>query len=165
MSDLLSVAVDPRFAIVWSALPPVGMGFWALWRYQADRKDKRREADETREMTRDERRTSELDKMMLTLNQEQMNRVGDLRQENIDLRARLAEKTKEADHWWSIARYWHGVAHDLLRLFRNLRHNALNMMQWIQSAAKLHPDLGLPVSIEDVPDRPDIPMGLEDVEK
>lgn len=164
MAGWLEYLVDARFAIVWSALPPTGMGVWAFWKYQLDRRDKRAEASDTRESTREERRSRELDKQQESFSAEQQRWVADLRQENKDLRTELNETRRDRDRGWTVARWWYGAAHELLRLFRNLRHNALNMMQLIQSAMKQYPALGISSTyIDPIPDRPDLPLGLDDI--
>lgn len=164
MVGWLDYLTDARFAIVWSAMPPFGMGVWAYWKYQLDRRDKRVEANDTREMTREERRSRELDKQQDTMTTEQWRMLTEVRRDNDDLRARLAERTKEADRWWFLARFWHGTAHDMLRWGRDVRHDLTVAMQWIKAANLRYPDLGMPVTIQ-IPDRPEIPAGLEDVQE
>jgi hypothetical protein len=152
---------DPKVIMLMAALPSVASGMWICYRTFIERKDKRREADETRDMTRDERRARELDAQQSNFSTEQMRWFGDLRQELKDKNAELVETRRDRERGWDLARFWHGMAHDLLRDFRNLRHNALNMQSWINSAITQY-GVAMPVSIDPVPDRPDIPMGLED---
>jgi predicted RNase H-like nuclease (RuvC/YqgF family) len=162
---------DPRLAVLAGAIPSAASGMLVWWRFRIERKDKMREADETRDLSRDERRSRDLDKQQETLSAEQQRWVADLRQENKDLRkelrdrdAELTETKKDRDQGWKVARWWYGMAHELLRLFRNLRHNALNMMQIIQSAVQQYPTLSVSSEyISPIPDRPDLPLGLEDI--
>lgn len=144
---------------------PTGIGaVWVVYRFLLERRDKQREADENRELTRDERRQKEMDALFSTLTAQQMQRVTDYQAENKELRADNALLRREIDRVWDLARFWHGKAHDLLREFRNLRHNALNMQQWINSAVKTY-KIDMPVSIEPIPDRPNLPLGLEEAGK
>lgn len=154
----LIAALDPRLAILAAAVPSLASGSWIFWQWWAKRSDEK----ETRELTREERRAQELDKLQATLSAETSSRVTELRQDLRDLRAELTETRRDRDRGWDLARWWHGAAHDLLRQFRHLRHNATNMQQWVMAAMRRYPDLGTPESLEPIPDRPDLPMGLEE---
>jgi hypothetical protein len=153
--------LDPRLSILVAAVPSVASGIFVWWQWRGTRSDQR----EDREMSRDDRRARELDQQQASLGAETSRWFGDLRQENRDLRIELAETRRDRERGWDLARFWHGAAHDVLRQFRNLRHNSLNMQQWIEAASRRHPDLGVPVAIDPIPDRVDLPMGLEDTNK
>jgi hypothetical protein len=155
---------DPRLAVLAGAIPSAASGMLVWWRFRIERKDKLRESEETRDLSRDERRTRDLDKQQETLSAEQQRWVIDLRQENKDLRTELNETRRDRDRGWTVARWWYGTAHELLRMFRNLRHNALNMMQILQAAVRQYPTLSVSSEyISPIPDRPDLPLGLEDI--
>jgi hypothetical protein len=150
--------LDPRLALLGAAVPSVISAVWIYIQHRAQRRDK--QAD--RELTREQMRVKEMDQQQASFSSEQQRWFADLRQENRDLRADLTETRKDRDRGWDLARFWHAAAHDILRAFRFLRHNALNMMQWMESARRLYPGLDMPTSIEAVPDVPTLPLGLED---
>src|SRR5881397_1551193 len=118
----LLIDLDARVAILFAGGPSAMAGLWAYWQWRAKRHDDR----ETRDLTRDERRARELDQQQASFGVEQSKWFGDLRAENRELRAELTETRKDRDRGWDLARWWHGAAHDVLRQFRNLRHDALN---------------------------------------
>lgn len=159
--------LDPRLAILVAAIPSAIPGVWVWWQWRVKRADER----EDRELTREERRGRELDTQQTTFGAEQGRWFADLRQENRDLRMDLIETRRDRDRGWELARYWHGTAHDVLRHYRNCRHNAVNMMQWIIMTVARFSGMKdsngnalvvMPETIEPVPDRIDLPMGLED---
>lgn len=150
--------LDPRLSILVAAVPSLASGAFVWLQWRSKREDER----DGRNLSREDRRAQELDKLQATLSAETSRQIGELRQDLRDTRAELAETRRDRDRGWDLARWWHGAAHDVCRQFRNLRHNAVNMQQWITAAMTRHPDLGMPDSMEPVPDRPDLPMGLEE---
>jgi hypothetical protein len=154
----LIAELDPRLAILAASLPSIPPAIWAFWQFRAKRQDER----EGRVLSREERRAQDLDRMQASFSADQTAWVRDLRQENKDLRVDLAETRRDRDTGWELARWWYTRAHDLLREFRNLRHTALNMQQWIQTALRRHSDLVATEVMEPIQDRPSLPLGLED---
>jgi hypothetical protein len=153
--------LDPRLAILIPGIISGVPGAIALWQWWVQRGDEKGKQAAAAELSRDERRTRELDAQQVTFNAEQSKWFGDLRQELQAVKAERDEARRDANRGWDLARWWHGAAHDVLRAFRNLRHNALNMQQWINAAVQRH-GIEMPQTIEPVPDRIDLPMGLEE---
>lgn len=140
-------------SVLAAAIPSLGSAYW-MWRQARVKEDESLQ-------DRVDRRSALLDNMQTSLSSEQAKWVTELRTENKDLRTELTEARRDRDRGWDLARYWHGTAHEVLREFRNLRHDAINMMQWIKDASR-RSGLEMPATLAPIPDRPDIPMGLED---
>lgn len=168
LQEFVAALLPKESATTIFALASLATGIPACIAWWITRRDRIRRED----LTDEQRRIKELGDREAKLDGEQASWFAGLRAENTELRLEVDRAWKSSNRGWDLARYWHGTAHDVLRLYRNLRHNALNQQQWIQSAVRLmrdyldtegKPVLKMPEAIDPVPDRsPELPMGLED---
>lgn len=129
--------------------------FWQWWGSREDRKH-------DREMSREERRDKEMDNRQAALSKQQSDWFTDLRAENSVLRTRCVELDRDRNRGWDLARYWHGRAHELLRMFRNLRHDVSNERQSLIALYRLRLPTETEPQWEPIPDAAPMPMGLEE---
>lgn len=159
-NPLLAVAI---------AFAPTGLpAIIVLYQWYKGEKNKAKEG----KLSRDQQRQVELDRQQSLLNDQQSKWFDTLRQENqnfrielIEVRKDREEVRKDRDDGWDYARAWHNESHNLLRNFRELRHDYMQALQWIQSANRKFPELKLPESISTIPDRPALPMRVEEIGK
>lgn len=126
------------------------------------RLDKRKD----RTLSREER----LDKRQAEMDDDRSKAFTELRAENAWLQNELDKHRRDLLRGWDLARFWHGLCHELHRWARNLRHDLNNRDQWIKDACKRCADYtdsqGRPLlmtpGFEPAAPIMAIPMGLED---
>ena len=129
--------------------------FWQWWGSRSDKKS-------DREMSREERRDKEMDSRQTVLTKQQADWFTDLRAENTVLRKRCDDLDRDRNRGWDLARYWHGRAHEMMRAFRNLRHDVTNDRQNMLTTYRNRLPTETEPQWEPIPDAPAMPMGLEE---
>ena len=156
LADLPSSA-SAWWVVAIGSIPGAISAVWVAYQFLSNRHDKRA----SEHLTREERREKDLDEQQAGLTRQASELVTGLRDENKGLRERIIEVERDRNRGWDLARYWHGRAHELLRLFRNLRHDLMNARQVVVSLFRRLPDEPTP-AWDAVPDVPVLPMGVED---
>lgn len=115
--DPLAAGLDasPWWVVTAAAVPSVASGAWVLWRWWAERDDKR--AD--RLLTREQTLIRELEAQRAALGKEHADLFDRMRAELLRVQARLREVEQDRDRGWDLARWWNRRAHEL-------RHAGLN---------------------------------------
>ena len=108
-------AGGPWWVVAAAGIPSCASALWVVWRWWADRDDKR--AD--RLLTREQALLRELEAQRTALSRQHAELFDRLRAELTRREARCVELERDRDRGWELARWWHRRAHEL-------RHAGLN---------------------------------------
>lgn len=130
----------PWWVAVAAAVPSVASGTWVVWRWWADRGDKK--VVET--LTYQERVQRDLDTQRTAMSADQQRMVDALRVELSRFQVRNAELERDRDRGWDLARWWNRRAHEMRHAATNAQSAASNLAASQRLEAPTWPDMTLP---------------------
>lgn len=137
MADL---AASPWWVVLAGAVPSMASGVWVVWRWTAERAERRERGVETRE----QRLAQELDAQRAALSREQAELFDRMRAELARCQLRNLELERDRDRGWDLARWWHTRAHELRHAGLNAQTMVAGLCAREELSVPAWPDMTLP---------------------
>ena len=137
MADL---AASPWWVVLAGAVPSMASGVWVVWRWTAERAERRERGMETRE----QRLAQELDAQRAALSREQAELFDRMRAELARCQVRNLELERDRDRGWDLARWWHQRAHELRHAGLNAQTMVAGLCAREELPVPIWPDMALP---------------------